>query len=165
MIEQLAEDVSPVLPEDGLSDTIQAFVETCAIQLDWSFEETTDQSRQRPLETCRGSALALTGESGTWVLVSLCDIDSSLQLTNMLFAMDEEEDVVLEDVADALNEIMNVAAGTFKSKREAAGERLSIGLPIYLDGDEAVTCLDGKLENMTGTIRTREGVCLQLYAF
>jgi len=165
MIEQLAEDVSPTLPENGLNDTIQAFIEICAIQLDWDFKDNTARFHQQPLETSRGSTLALTCENGTWILIALCDVDSSLQLTRMLFAMDEKGEVKLEDVADALNELLNVASGVFKSKREAFGERLTIGLPVYLNGDEAAVGLTDKLDNMTGTIRTQEGVCLKLYAF
>ena len=165
MIERLAEEVSPVLPENGLSDAVRAFVETCEVQLDWSFRETTDCTHEPAPTACRGSTLALTSETGTWVLIALCDEVSSQKLTRLLFAMDEDEDVTLEDMADAMNEILNVAAGVFKTRRTPKGEQLTIGLPTFLDGDEAIMHLSDQVETMTRTISTEDDVCMKIFAF
>ncbi len=164
MIDRLAEEISPDLPENGMDDAVRAFIETCDVQLDWLFSEAVDPSGDAS-DICRGSTLALPGDVGTWVLSVVCNEPSSQRVTRMLFAMEEDEPVELEDAADALNEVVNVAAGVFKKYRDALGEHLDIGLPTYLDGNEAASLLSDSLHGKSRTINTDDGVSLKIIAF
>jgi hypothetical protein len=165
MIEGLAQDLPQELPADGLEHAVDAVIETCGVQLDWAFAPLDDPSPPDVDSACRGSTIALTSQGGTWLLIALCDLESSHSLTRALFAMDEDEDVCIEDSADALNEVMNVAAGVFKARRNAQGEKLNIGLPTYLDGEEAVCHLSERVARRSRTIGTDDGVRIRLIAF
>ncbi len=165
MIEGLAEDLTQELPVEGLEHAVAAVVETCEVQLGWTFAQTECPDTQRTQSPCRGSTIALSSAGGTWLLIALCDRDSSHRLTRALFAMDADEDVGVEDAADALNEVMNVAAGVFKSHRDGRGEKLEIGLPTYLDGEEAACRLSENVARRSRVISTDDGVHMRLIAF
>ena len=167
MIERISAEISHDPPAQGLEDAVKAFIETCDVQLDWNFEKTSvgglDTTTCNP--SCRGSTLALSGEGGTWILIALSDRISAQNLTRVLFAFEEDEEVTLEDTADALNEVINVAAGVFKKYRDESGERLTIGLPTYLDGEEATSFLNESMKDMSQTIRTQDGINMKIIAF
>lgn len=148
-----------------MDDAVSAFIETCDVQLGWTFREMDNRHVDHSPDTCRGSTLALSGSHGTWILIVLCDDLSSQRLTRLLFAMDDDEEVALEDTADALNEIINVAAGVFKKSRDGIGERLGIGLPTYLDGDEAACFLGDGVRDMSRMISTQDDVRMKIIAF
>jgi hypothetical protein len=165
MIEGLARDLSQELPADGLDHAVEAVIETCGVQLDWTFTPIDDPVPRDGDAMCRGSTIALNSLGGTWLLIALCDLESSHSLTRALFAMDEDDEVSIEDSADALNEVMNVAAGVFKSRRDTRGEKLSIGLPTYLDSEETVCNLSERVARRSRTICTEDGVRIRLIAF
>jgi len=165
MIEGLALDVPQELPADALDHAVGAVIETCDVQIGWKLAPVDGAASGDAASSYRGSAISLTSEDGTWLLVALCDPRSSRRLTRALFAMDEDDDVMIEDLADALNEVMNVAAGVFKSRRDERGERLSIGLPTYLDGDETVCRLSERIVRRSRIIATEDDVRLRIIAF
>ena len=165
MIQDLAESVECEVPAEGMQHAVDAVVETCDVQLGWRFEETDRPDAPQPGNTCRGSSLALSSDAGTWLLIALCNRDSAQHLTRALFAMDEDEDPLLEDLADALNEIVNVAAGVFKSRRDDVGERVCIGLPTYLDAGESVCELKKHVTRKSRVISNGKGVDIRVFAF
>lgn len=165
MIEGLAEDLTQELPPEGLDHAVAAVVETCEVQLGWTFSPIDCPTPTQTQSPCRGSTIALTSAGGTWLLIALCERDSCHSLTRALFAMDADEDVDVEDAADALNEVMNVAAGVFKSHRDARGEKLEIGLPSYLDGEDAACHLSDVVARRSRVISTDDGVRMRLIAF
>ncbi len=165
LIEGLAEDLTQELPAEGLDHAVSAVVETCEVQLGWTFSQIVGPPPSRTQSPCRGSTIALTSAGGTWLLIALCDRDSCHSLTRALFAMEADEDVGIEDAADALNEVMNVAAGVFKSHRDARGEKLEIGLPTYLDGEETACRLSDGVARRSRMISTHDGVRMRLIAF
>ncbi|MBU0742372.1 chemotaxis protein CheX [bacterium] len=165
MIESLARDVSQELPADGLTHATEAVIETCDVQLGWSFAPADGPAAGPATSPCCGSAIALTSDDGTWLLIALCDLDSARRLTRALFAMDDYDDVMIEDTADALNEIMNVSAGVFKSHRDRRGEKLSIGLPTYLDGDETACRPSDRVARSSRLLCTDDDACIRVIAF
>ncbi len=165
LIENLAQDESRDLPVAGLEHAVAAVIETCDVQLDWTFTPIDDPATGLAESQCRGSTITLTSDSGTWLLIALCDLDSARRLTRELFAMDDDDEMMVEDIADAMNEIVNVAAGVFKSRRDECGERLSIGLPTYLDGDEAFSSLSDRVARQSRVLGTDDSVCSRVIVF
>ncbi len=119
--------------EAFLETATRGFREAClrqlAVQLDASGAAAAADPGRPPRQ---GSAMVCSVPGGSWVLGVGSDELGCLILTRMLFAMEVDELPVPRDVADALGEIVNVAAGVIKSLR-GYGE-LKLGLPVYLDG-------------------------------
>ncbi|NTV03804.1 chemotaxis protein CheX, partial [bacterium] len=62
----------------------------------------------------------------------LADAQSARRLTQRLFGLDPDEDPEPADLADAMKELVNIAAGVFK--RDRRDPRLHIALPEFAEG-------------------------------
>jgi CheY-specific phosphatase CheX len=125
---------------EALHDAVQSVVATFSIQFDMDLAPHGEPTEPQPPEIAYGSSIALTSESGGWNLAVMCDERTAIKLTRLMFAMDETEMPSMEDMADALGEIPNVAGGVFKAKRFEAGDPLQVGLPIFMKGRFGFRC-------------------------
>lgn len=150
-----------------LLDAVLAVEETCDIQLGIKLDRSSGDPGD-PAADWYGSSIRLPAENGAWNYGIVCDRHSCEELTRLLFAMEDDEAVPLGDMADALNEVINVAAGVFKRKRVAVQESLQIGLPSFMErvpefdiqgkGLRAASCrLDGGSLDLYVVIYWQEG--------
>ncbi|HPF34287.1 MAG TPA: chemotaxis protein CheX [Candidatus Krumholzibacteria bacterium] len=160
-IEKLGNPPCPFDPKAALMDAVSSFVETCDVQ----FEQTYELTEEMPdLDAARcGSSISLTNDQGGMILAILCDQETGESLTRLLFALEEDEDVPLEDMADALNEIVNVAAGVFKALRAEAGQPLNLGLPLYLEGGNSIKFIRSGTKDQSRLIRHPDGTSIQVH--
>ncbi len=139
-IEKLDTAPTPFDPVAASMDAVRSVIKTCDIQFEQEYL-ISEESPNLDTATC-GSSITLTADNGGMILAILCDQPTGESLTRLLFAMEDDEEVPLKDMADALNEIINVAAGVFKCFRTDVGQPLTIGLPLYLEDSNSIkfTC-------------------------
>ncbi|MFH2051815.1 MAG: chemotaxis protein CheX [bacterium] len=141
------------VPAEVLQEAVNAVVETCRIQMDLELQVDANPSDPRQAEVDYGSSIALTSETGSWQLAVMCNKLGSKGLTRSLFAMEPDEDPAMEDMADALGEIANVAAGVMKSSRAAAGQKIQLGLPLFMEGRSCIEFFASGIQGMAQTVR------------
>ena len=73
-------------------------------------------------------------------------------MTRSLFAMEADESPEMEDIADAMGEIANVAAGVMKSSRAAAGQKVQLGLPLFMEGRSCIEFFASGIHGMAQTV-------------
>lgn len=148
-------------PVEALDDAVRAIQETAEVQFGETFE-ITDIPGDLDGGSF-GSSISLAGEDGGMILAILCDQQSSEALTRLLFAMEEDEDVPLEDLADGLNEIVNVAAGVLKGYRSDHGQALNLGLPLFLEGGNSLKFVRSGVQEQARVLRGDDGSEIQVY--
>ncbi len=79
-------------------------------------------------------------------------------LTRSLFAMEDGEEPAMADMADALGEIANVAAGVLKASRAAAGQAVQLGLPLFMEGRGCFEFFASGIQGMAQTVRGEAGL-------
>lgn len=141
-------------PAQVLQESVQAVVDTCRIQMQIECTVDPHPSDPRDADVNYGSSIALTSETGGWQLAVMANRDSCQILTRALFAMEPDEEAPLEDVADSVGEIVNVAAGVLKSSRAAAGQQVQLGLPMFMEGK---SCLEFFATGIHGMAQTVQG--------
>ncbi len=116
--------------EEVLEEAVSAVTETCSRQLEIYLVPARTES---PSDTATRytSAIELDTGKGRWILAIHGDRHSVATLARKMFAMGENEEIGAEDMADALNELVNVAAGVLKSYRLDAGQTVGLGLPSF----------------------------------
>lgn len=142
-IESLAEDCSNTRDEalQLLDDAVESVIETCEMQLMLPLE--VAGATTSPDHDCStyGSAIALTDPTGGYNLMLVGDENSIRTLTRKLFFLEEGEEVTRDDMADAIGELVNVAAGAVKSARQEDKPDLQLGLPLFLTGSGCIEFL------------------------
>ncbi len=141
------------VPTQVLQEAVQAVVDTCRIQMDLPLEVDPNPSDPREATVEYGSSIALTSENGGWNLAVMGNRFSCDALTRNLFAMADDEHPEMEDVADGLGEIANVAAGVMKASRAAAGQRVQLGLPLFMEGKSCFEFFASGIRGMAQTVR------------
>jgi hypothetical protein len=141
------------IPKKVLQEAVQAVVDTCRIQMDLDLEVDPNPSDPRDADVAYGSSIALTSETGSWQLAVMGNQASCEALTRNLFAMADDETPEREDMADGIGEIANVAAGVMKSSRAAAGQRVQLGLPLFLEGKSCIEFFASGVRGMAQTVR------------
>ena|GEM_PF-1263159 len=141
------------IPAQVLQEAVKAIVDTCRIQMDLNLEVDAHPSDPRDANVAFGSSIALTAENGGWQLALMANKDSCAGLTRALFAMEDDETPAMEDIADAVGEIANVAAGVMKSSRAEAGQRVQLGLPLFLEGRSCIEFFASGIQGMAQTVR------------
>ena len=65
----------------------------------------------------------------------VCSAEGAQQVAKQLLCMDQaDEDLPPEDVADAVGEVVNILAGSVKSRLIEVEPSIKLGLPVYLSG-------------------------------
>ncbi len=141
------------VPLQVLQEAVKAVVDTCSIQMDLQLEVDPNPSDPREADVKFGSSIALTSETGGWNLAVMANQSSCEALTRNLFAMEDDETPEMEDMADGIGEIANVAAGVMKASRAAAGERVQLGLPLFMEGRSCIEFFASGIQGMAQTVR------------
>lgn len=123
-------------PAEVLQEAVAGVLNTCSVQLGIELDHEGDVTAPNPRDAFCGSSIAVSSHEMGWHLAVVCNEPGSNLLTRNMFALEEQEEPEPEDVADALGEIANIAAGAFKHIRSHAGESIDIGLPAFLGSDE-----------------------------
>ncbi|MDO9694990.1 MAG: hypothetical protein Q7W56_09665 [Candidatus Latescibacteria bacterium] len=123
----------------ALASAVDAVRETCALQLGLVLQPlparaavsaVAPEAPAAPVWYRSGIDLAAPG--GRWRLTLVSDAPSAHLLAQRLFDLDPEEEAGREELADALNELVNIAAGVFK--RLHRGPSLRIAFPVFAEG-------------------------------
>ncbi len=146
------------VPAQVLQEAVKAVVDTCAIQLDVPLDVDPNPSDPREASVDFGSAIALTAANGGWQLAVMANKKSCAQLTRAMFQMESDEDPEMADMADAVGEIANVAAGVLKSSRAKAGQAVQLGLPLFMEGGSCIEFFARGVQGMAQTIRGADGL-------
>jgi CheY-specific phosphatase CheX len=141
------------VPAQVLQEAVKAVVETCSIQMDLELTVDENPSDPRKAKVEYGSSIALTAENGGWNLAVMANKPGCEELTRALFAMEPDEKPAMEDMADAIGEIANVAAGVLKSSRAKAGQAVQLGLPLFLEGSSCIEFFASGIQGMAQTVR------------
>ena len=152
-ISELASATGRHMPATVLQEAVKAVVDTCRIQMDLHLEVDPNPSDPREADVKYGSSIALTSETGGWNLAVMGNQPSCEALTRNLFAMDADEKPEMEDMADGLGEIANVAAGVLKASRAAAGQAVQLGLPLFMEGKSCIEFFASGIQGMAQTVR------------
>jgi len=151
------------LPIDVLQEATQAVVNTCDVQMGLSLEIDENPGDPRNTEVDFGSSIALTTEEGGgWNLAVMGSKTSCQKLTRILFAMDAEEEPEMEDLADGIGEIANVAAGVFKASRLEHGERVQIGLPLFMEGRGCIDFFASGIQGLSQSLNGPDGIVVRV---
>jgi len=127
-----ADTTDPELLETVLQEAVEAVLETCSLQFDLHYAPLPDFAHpdsDRSLWCASSVELPIAG--GSWLLAVAGEREVVAALTRTMFGMGRDEQPSTEDLADALNEVANVAAGVLKSYRIDAGQRMGIELPSF----------------------------------
>jgi len=146
------------VPAQVLREAVKAVVQTCSIQMDLELEVDPNPSDPREAKVEYGSAIALTAENGGWQLAVMANKPSCEDLTRALFAMEDNEEPEMADMADAIGEIANVAAGVLKSSRAEAGQAVQLGLPLFMEGGGCIEFFASGIQGMAQTVRGDGGL-------
>lgn len=119
-----------ITPIEAAADAVR---ETCEMQLGLTLRvlPPCDRGATGPEGWCR-SGIDLAARGGRWRLTLVADTFSVRRLAQRLYALDPDEDPAHEELADALNELVNIAAGVFK--RDHRGAALRLALPVFATG-------------------------------
>jgi hypothetical protein len=151
------------LPIQVLQEATLAVINTCEVQMGVSLEIEENPGDPREANVQYGSSIALTAEvGGGWNLAVMGDKDSCFKLTRVLFAMEEDEDPAMEDLADGIGEIANVAAGVFKASRLAAGQRVQLGLPLFIEGRSCIDFFAAGLQGLSQSLNGPDGITVHV---
>jgi hypothetical protein len=151
------------LPINVLQEATEAVVNTCDIQMGLPLEIEANPADPREAQVDFGSTIALTTEvGGGWNLAVMGDKTSCEQLTRILFAMEDDEQPAMEDLADGVSEIANVAAGVFKASRLEAGERVQIGLPLFMEGRGCIDFFGSGLSGLSQSLNGPGGIVVHV---
>lgn len=146
------------VPAQVLQEAVKAVVDTCSIQMDLELAVDPNPSDPREANVEYGSAIALTAENGGWQLAVMANKPSCEDLTRALFAMEPDEDPEMADMADAIGEIANVAAGVLKASRAEAGQAVQLGLPLFMEGGGCIEFFASGIQGMAQTVRGEGGL-------
>jgi len=138
---------------EALVAAVAAVVATCRVQLELELEIDPAPGDPRRAELLCGSSIAIESATQGWQLAVMCNRAAGEGLTRSLLAMEEDEGPAAEDLADALGEIVRVAAGGVKADGAAAGGELGFGRPSFLDADGCGEFFTGGVNGLAQTLR------------
>jgi hypothetical protein len=146
-----------------LQEATRAVVNTCATHMGLALAVEADPADPRAADVQYGSSIALTADDGSgWHLAVMGDRESCQKLTRILFAMEAHEEPAMEDLADGIGGIASVAAGVFRSRRVAAGERVQNGLPRFMHGRSCAEFFGSDLQGLSQSLSGPDGIRLHV---
>lgn len=123
----------------ALAAAVDAVRETCALQLGLILQPLPANAAASaaaagvpPATVWYRSGIDMAAPGGRWRLTLVSDAPGARLLAQRLFALDPEQEAGREELADALNELVNIAAGVFK--RLHRGPSLRIAFPVFAEG-------------------------------
>ena len=123
----------------ALAAAVDAVRETCALQLGLALQPLPASAASSvaamdapPATVWYRSGIVLAAPGGRWQLTLVSDAPSAHLLAQRLFALDPEQEAGREELADALNELVNIAAGVFKRLHRSPS--LRIAFPMFTEG-------------------------------
>jgi hypothetical protein len=146
------------IPMDVLREATESVINTCEVQMDLPLQASSNPQDPRDADVEYGSSIALTSPTGAWNLAVMGNRESCYRLTRILFAMEEDETPAMEDMADAVSELVNVAAGVMKSMRAEAGEKVQIGLPLFMEGRSCIEFFASGIHGMSQSLTGADGL-------
>jgi CheY-specific phosphatase CheX len=156
-------DTELSLPIRVLQEAVDATITTCAVQMKLALTVAEEPGDPRDAQVDYGSTIALTTEhGGGWNLAVMADRESCNKLTRVLFAMEPDEEPELEDLADGIGELANVAAGVLKAKRNEAGQKVQLGLPLFMEGRGCIEFFASGLQGISQNLRGPDGISVHV---
>jgi CheY-specific phosphatase CheX len=146
------------VPAQVLQEAVKAVTDTCSIQMGLELTVDPNPSDPRDANVEYGTAIALTAADGGWQLAVMASKDSCMELTRAMFAMEPDETPEMVDMADAVGEIANVAAGVLKASRAKAGQAVQLGLPLFMEGGSCIEFFARGIQGMAQTVRGQDGL-------
>ena len=146
------------VPYPVLEEAVQSVVKTLDIQVGLPLKVFNEPVDPRERNLGMGSSIALTTETGAWNLAVMADSESCNKLTAAFFAMEDDEKPTKEDIADSMGEIVNVAAGVFKASRSENGEKVLLGLPMFLEGGSCFEFFAKGIQGISQSVKGPDGI-------
>lgn len=124
-----------------LSDWVSAMTDA-AIEFGQQMLDAQDAAAGGALSSMPGSSgayLALVGDQAAMQLGVVATPTDCATIARALLMMNADEAISQEDIADAINEVINVVAGGVKSRLIDREPGLTLGLPLFVDGQVVAT--------------------------
>ncbi len=138
-------------------------IQTFAIQFGVQLETEGEPGAPDPDRVLFGSTVALTNDEVNFQFACAYADDVAQQLTRTVFEMEANAPTPMADMADALNEIPNMAGGVWKAKREKSmGENYQLGLPIFLKGNSWIRYFPRGVNAVAQKLTGPDGLSLQV---
>lgn len=152
----------------ALQGAVEAVLESCRALMDLELKVEGQPLDPRQAQLAGGSGLDLVGldlegqglqdpvterATGAWRLAILCNATAGREFTRKIFAMDEDEEPAVEDLTDALGEIVRTASDGLKAACAAAGREVRTGRPAFLDAQGCDGFLHGGIKGLAQTLR------------
>ncbi len=159
-----AEDPMDLMSKmEALKEAVDACVHTFKTQFDMDLVVDGMPGTPDPEDVLYGSTLALTNDKICYQYATAFDNHTAQKLTRTLFAMEEDEELGMEDMGDAINEIPNVAAGVWKAMREkSADEWYQLGLPTFFRGNGWLTFFPRGINAISQKLKGPDGISMQV---
>ena len=148
-----------------IEHSVKALIETLESMLGEHFKPTGAEELPSG-EDLIAATLSFSYEGGGWHLGLLASHEHGQLLTREVFALDSDEEVLDDDLADALGEVINILAGFVKESFDREGLAVQFGLPIFVEGSNWLKQLSRKTETQVhwvddGTQRFGMAACWQ----
>jgi two-component system chemotaxis sensor kinase CheA len=79
-----------------------------------------------------GACLSLIGESGSWEVALFGDEAACSSLARVIYAMDDNQDPLPDEIVDAMGELINMVSGALKTRFDQQEHaRITIGIPNF----------------------------------
>jgi signal transduction histidine kinase/chemotaxis protein CheY-P-specific phosphatase CheC len=79
-----------------------------------------------------GACLSLIGESGSWEVALFGDEAACSSLARVIYAMDDNQSPLPDEIVDAMGELINMVSGALKTRfDQQEHERITIGIPNF----------------------------------
>lgn len=118
---------------DWLDAADRAFREIAETAL--GFETTEFLSRKNSMPRDLPGAYVPLFTDGSSLQVGIAgSLESCREIARALLCMEPDEELTHGDMADALGEIANIAAGVLKGHMAAQYQSITLGLPIFFNG-------------------------------
>jgi hypothetical protein len=129
-----------VSPAGLMALTVDALVEVCQTMQEIALEprgECIGFDAQASSDLECGSTISLMRPGKSWNLALFGRRSACQTLARALLAMEPEEEIANEELADALGEILNMMAGVAKRKMAPEeAKQVQLGLPLFIAGTE-----------------------------